>query len=55
MADYKRHPAEVTSDRLAAHVERWHDRSTPEQRDTIAAVRAWLQDVADEDLAKDTS
>lgn len=47
MKGYKRHPAEVTSDRLADHVERWHARTTPELRDEIARVRDWLERIAE--------
>lgn len=48
MAD-RRHSAEVTSDRLAADVERWHERFTPQERDAVALVRRRLQDIADQD------
>lgn len=43
----RRHPAEVTSDRLAEHLERWYDTTDGHLRDQIAAVRDWLERVAD--------
>lgn len=46
------HPAEVTAARLLLHVERWHERLTPQQRDAIATVRHALHDIADEDLGR---
>lgn len=47
-----RHPAEVTSDRLLAAVERWHEKFTPQERDMVAAIRRRLQDIADADQAR---
>jgi hypothetical protein len=47
-----RHPAEVTSDRLAAAVERWHEKFTPPERDMVAAIRRRLQDIADAESAR---
>lgn len=49
MSGYRRHTAEVTSDRLAADVERWHDQFTPQERDAVALVRARLEQIAEED------
>ncbi|MBA9003772.1 hypothetical protein [Thermomonospora cellulosilytica] len=46
-ANSRRHPAEVTADRLAADVERWHDQFTPKERDAVALVRARLLDIAE--------
>lgn len=46
MNTYKRHPAEVTSDRLGDHAERWHDQFTPEERDMIAQIRQRLEQIA---------
>jgi hypothetical protein len=49
MSDYRRHPAEVTSDRLADHSERWHDRLSGEERDAIGLVRNALERIAEDD------
>lgn len=43
----RRHPAEITSDRLAEHLERWYDTTNGPLRDAIARVRDWLEDRAD--------
>lgn len=45
----RRHPAEVTSDRLLAAVERWHDRFTGQQRDAIAGIRVVLEEIAEQE------
>jgi hypothetical protein len=52
MAGYKRHPAEVTSDRLGDHYERWADRLSGEERDAISLVRYALERIAEEDRSK---
>lgn len=44
----RRHPAEVTSDRLGDAVERWHEWFTPQERDMVAAIRSRLEDIAEE-------
>lgn len=43
----RRHRAEVTSDRLADDVERWHEHFTGEERDMIAQIRHRLQEIAE--------
>ena len=43
----RRHPAEVTSDRLGEAVTRWHDQFTPEERDAVAVIRARLEEIAE--------
>lgn len=43
----RRHPAEVTSDRLGEAVTRWHDQFTPQERDAIAVIRARLEEIAE--------
>jgi len=43
----RRHPAEVTSDRLLDAYERWYDHFTGEQRDAIGEIRHVLQEIAD--------
>lgn len=45
----RRHPAEVTSDRLAEARERWLDRFSGEELDMIAALRDRMQQIADGD------
>lgn len=43
---YRRHPAEVTSDRLADAVDRRHNEFTPEERDMIGRIRDRLERIA---------
>lgn len=43
----KRHPAEVTSDRLADASERYYDKLTGEERDMISRIRTALEDIAE--------
>jgi hypothetical protein len=43
----RRHPAEVTSDRLAEASERWHDKLTGDERDMIGRVRHALYEIAE--------
>ena len=47
MAREKRHPAEVTSDRLADASERWHDKFTGEELDMIGRIRHALEQIAE--------
>jgi hypothetical protein len=44
---HRRHPADVTADRLLEHVERWHEKFTPAERDELSHVRFLLQQIAD--------
>jgi hypothetical protein len=44
---YRRHPAEVTADRLADHLDRWFDTTDGSLRDAISRVRAWLEERAE--------
>jgi len=46
-ANWRRHPAAVTSDRLADHLERWYEQSDGALRDAIARVRDWLDRIAE--------
>lgn len=46
MSLYRRHPAEVTSDRLLHDVERWHDKFEPEERDMVGIIRNRLEIIA---------
>jgi len=46
MSTYRRHPAEVTSDRLGDAVDRWHDEFEPEERDMVAKIRLRLEQIA---------
>ena len=43
----RRHPAEVTADRLADALDRWPDRFDGEDRDAIGRLRTILQDIAE--------
>ena len=43
----RRHPAEVTSDRLLDAVQRWHDKFTGEERDMIGQIRHALEQIAE--------
>jgi len=47
MTRIRRHPADVTADRLLEDVERWHDKFTPAERDALSLVRFVLQQIAD--------
>lgn len=38
----RRHPAEVTADRLGDHLDRWYGKTDGPMRDAIAKVRDWL-------------
>lgn len=48
MSRCRRHPAEVTSDRLGDAVERWHDKFTGEERDMIGLIRVRLEEIAED-------
>lgn len=43
----QRHPAEITSDRLLDHYERWFDKMDGLERDCISRVRQILEEIAD--------
>jgi hypothetical protein len=43
----RRHPAEVTSDRLGAAVSRWGHQFTPEERDMVGVIRHRLEQIAE--------
>ena len=45
----RRHPAEVTAERLLTHYEKWHDRFSGYELDAISKVRFALQRIAEED------
>ena len=49
---YPRHPAEVTSDRLLGHYEKWNRRLSGAERDAISMVRDALDRIASEDEAE---
>lgn len=42
----RRHPAEVTADRLGDHLDRYFDKTDGSMRDAISRVRAWLDEIA---------
>ncbi|CPR35953.1 hypothetical protein [Mycobacteroides abscessus] len=42
----RRHPAELTSDRLADASERWNDKFTGEELDMIGRLRFALDEIA---------
>lgn len=44
----RRHPAEVTADRLGDHLEKWFDTTDGALRDEISHVRHWLQERAED-------
>lgn len=44
---HPRHPAEVTSERLADAAERWNDKFTGDERDMIGMIRHALNEIAD--------
>lgn len=43
----RRHPAELTSDRLADASERWNDKFTGEELDMIGRLRVALDQIAE--------
>jgi hypothetical protein len=43
---FRRHPAEVTSDRLADALDKWPERFDGHARDEIAHIRRILEDIA---------
>lgn len=45
----KRHPAEVTSDRLARASELWHGKLTGVELDMIGMIRQALEEIAEGD------
>jgi len=45
---YRRHPAEVTADRLGDHYEKWWDRMSGAERDALSLTRFVLQRIAEE-------
>lgn len=47
MGDLRRHPAEVTSDRLAEALDRWPDAFDGADRDAIGHLRFLLEEIAD--------
>jgi hypothetical protein len=47
MPAYRRHPAEVISDRLAEASERWRDKFTGEELDMIGQLRHALEQIAE--------
>lgn len=48
MGDIRRHPAEVTADRLADALDRWPERFDGRQRDAIGELRTVLEQIADD-------
>jgi hypothetical protein len=47
MARTKRHPCEVTSDRLGDHYERYYDQMDGPERDELSHVRDVLERIAE--------
>jgi hypothetical protein len=43
-----RHPAEVTSDRLGDHAEKWYETTDGDIQHAISVVRDWLDRIAEE-------
>jgi hypothetical protein len=43
----RRHPCEVTADRLGDHLEHWPEKWDGAERDALALVRFVLQQIAD--------
>lgn len=43
----RRHPADVTADRLVKHYEDWYDRLEPRERDDIGNVVQALREIAE--------
>lgn len=51
MSNERRHPAEVTAERLRIHYEKWFDRFSGRELMMIGDVRSALHRIADEDEA----
>lgn len=47
VSNTRRHPAELTSDRLADASERWNDKFTGEELDMIGRLRFALDEIAE--------
>jgi hypothetical protein len=47
MTTARRHPADVTSDRLGDAYERYYDKLTPSERQALSDVRHALQEIAE--------
>jgi len=45
----KRHPCEITADRLAKHIEDYHDKLDGAERDEFSLVKFILDEIADGD------
>lgn len=43
----RRHPCEVTADRLLSHLEKYFDETDGELRDAVGLVRSWLFEIAE--------
>ena len=52
-AGRRRHPCEVTADRLAEHYERYYDHMTGSDRDQLSQVRHMLQQIAEREDSGD--
>jgi hypothetical protein len=51
----RRHPAEVTADRMLMHFHAWHDRLTASERDAISHVAGVLYGIAYDDRPAPTT
>lgn len=47
MGNIRRHPAEVTADRLGDHYERDYDKLEGDEREAITLIRFALQEIAE--------
>ena len=43
----RRHPAEITADRLSKHIEEYHDKLDGAERDEFSRVKFILDEIAD--------
>jgi hypothetical protein len=47
MRGFRRHPGEVTADRLKDHYESWHDKLSPSEHTNFESVIRALEEIAE--------
>ena len=47
MSYYKRHPADVTADRLIEHSVKWHEKMSGREKDDLGSVIQVLREIAE--------
>ena len=49
---YRTHTCEITADRIAAHIERYYDKLSGYERDTLSHSRVILLEIADRSVKR---